>query len=266
VLALAADRVTVAPGPTVGPGQFLYTESVIIQQAYGRDVPDPPALPPTLYRQWRSASGRPTLVQVWVPDHPGPDAWRGGLDQPASGTTAGGRWLNGSTRGCLVDPTGTGPVGCLPDPGYQADLPTDVDAMYAWLYSGSGGDPRLRFDSGVSPDERALARAAHVLTLGVPSPAVQRAVFEALMRIQAVSVLPTVTDAAGRVGIAVRAGSTDNWLDLIFDPSTYAYLGQRERLAVVVPDDHHRATFYIRVAGQEAVLASAIVNAPGDLP
>jgi len=126
---------------------------------------------------------------------------------------------------------------CAPSPAYRADLPTDVAGMRAYLSQDTGGDPDL--EENVS----GLIRLTFAETY-VP-PASLAALFEAMADFPGLTVVDDVADAAGREGVGVswtRDGETET---LVFDRGTHAFLG---------------------VAGRDAVIEQAIVDAPGRRP
>ncbi|MFI6532727.1 CU044_5270 family protein [Nonomuraea sp. NPDC050547] len=112
------------------------------------------------------------------------------------------------------------PTGCEDAPAYRTDLPTDVKAMKDWLYRNShGGNP---------PDVQAFVTVGDTIREAYVGPKSLAAMFKATAEIPGTKVYDNVTDSAGRPGIAV--GQTFHGVrhDLIFDPETFKYLGERQ--------------------------------------
>ncbi|MGN9914470.1 CU044_5270 family protein [Phytohabitans sp. LJ34] len=143
--------------------------------------------------------------------------------------------------------------GCTRYPGFKDDLPTDPDAMWQHLVKRAAADPVA--------DEFTIAfwtiRQSYV------PPASRSALFAAMARIPGISVVEGVKDAAGRSGLAVETGGHG----LIFDPRTYAYLGNRHFTAAPrsIATASPPATPDGKMEGS-ACLKIAIVDRPGDLP
>lgn len=144
---------------------------------------------------------------------------------------------------------------CTPTPGDGSWLPDDPDAMLAYLRDKGAGTK--------SPtDEAAFQQAGELLRESSLAPATMAVVFQALAKIPGTEVLDNVTDEAGRTGIAVSSTLTSGIrIEMIFDSTTYAYLGQR---TVAVRDyDQVKAG---QVLDSSAVLKSAIVDRARQLP
>ncbi|WP_127506785.1 CU044_5270 family protein [Actinoplanes solisilvae] len=137
-------------------------------------------------------------------------------------------------------------------PAYLTDLPTDPAKMREWLYNGP--------DNKNPEDRRAWTMIGDTLREQYLAPAAVSAMFEAAATIPGTSVVKQI-DLAGRRGIAVSR--TDGGLrsDLIFDATTYRFLGERE-VAVndVVP--YPKGS----VVGWTAQLKVAIVDGAGQRP
>jgi hypothetical protein len=117
---------------------------------------------------------------------------------------------------------------CVPIPAYRTDLPTDVDAMVRHLYRPEP-HPAPGADTVYGPvdsaDQLAFVRVGHTILDSRHSPAVQAAAFRAAERIPGVTARPDTADAAGRRGIAVTRTFRGFRVELVFDATTYAYLG-----------------------------------------
>ncbi|GIH14976.1 CU044_5270 family protein [Rugosimonospora africana] len=166
------------------------------------------------------------------------DGTRDGLIQGSTGVTtpvAGCRdGRAAAVKGDEFVPGKTEP--CTPSPAYQPDLPTDPDAMMAYLYQ-HGGEPG---------DPNATGKA--VLTLlqeQYVRPPAREALFEAAARIPGLRLIPNVTDGAGRTGVGVAWSEAGKNGLLIFDPKDYSLLDSGTG------------------AGGDAVIRQAIVNEVG---
>ncbi|MFE7532508.1 CU044_5270 family protein [Kitasatospora sp. NPDC057542] len=139
---------------------------------------------------------------------------------------------------------------------YVAALPTDPDALLARIHADTAG-------LGPGPDEEAFRTVGDLLREQIAPPAVSAALYRAAAKIPGVTVIDSVTDAAGRPGIAVarRDGGGKVESQWIFDRADYTFLGER---TVALADG---STFKKGdITGQMAVLARAIVDQPGTRP
>ncbi|MFD4661606.1 CU044_5270 family protein [Kitasatospora sp. NPDC058444] len=139
---------------------------------------------------------------------------------------------------------------------YVAALPTDPDALLDRIHADTAG-------LGPGPDEEAFRTVGDLLRQQIAPPAVSAALYRAAAKIPGVTVIDSVTDAAGRAGVAVarRDGGGKVESQWIFDRADYTFLGER---TVAVTDG---ATFKKGdITGQMAVLARAIVDEPGTRP
>lgn len=225
--ALAAGQL---PDPTLPPDGYVFLEwiyqptpSVGIDPETGK--PDPPRVP-ELNQYWLSVDG--TREGYWR-SHPlaDPHAWSGA------------------------------PVTVADEPAVSPDyLPTDTDAMVTYLYhSGVLTFPDWgAFSRGIELFDRQYARYAR--------PPVLSAVFSAMARIPGLTVEPDVVDAAGRHGISVGNLFLNGIrTELIFDPQTYACLGERD----ISVDDRGGLPPGV-VLSSTAYLRTGIVDRIGELP
>jgi hypothetical protein len=213
----------------------------------GRDLAGP-----VERRSWMSADGRQTsLIQtrrIEVSSGKGHGEWTSiwiyACSTPGEPTVTEG---NASTvAGCALPST------------YRPDLPTTPDAMLTWLYANSQGQN--------PPDEQAWVTVGDTLRTAYVPAVAQAAMFDAAARIPGVYVVKNIVDARGRAGIAVArdkhyAGGGWERQQLIFDPTTYAFLGEQE--AITMLDQHggtRTATAY------DALIRTAIVPKAGQLP
>jgi hypothetical protein len=239
---------------TPRPDQFVYVESAT---AYGTGTAagtgkDGDAGPPTgwvisekLRRAWFSVDGtgdglvreRPESDPKGWSETPMPGCVDGKVSDVAGGKAA----------------TANQDQGCEPRPAYLGDLPTDPENMYDYLYRNShGGNPA---------DEQAFITVGDLIRENYVPPKAMAAMFRAAAKIHGTTVVRDVVDPAGRKGVAVAYTGGSRRRELIFDPKTYEYLGER---AVAVEDID--AIKKGGLIGGAARLTVAIVDKPGQLP
>jgi hypothetical protein len=248
------------PALPARPDQFVYVDAIrqsIAMTGMGKDLSELRVvfLPPGRAWTWESVDGRRDgLTRRGKTDATHPD----GADEPIPGCK------DGKNRPTLDRPEIE--QECSPYPAYRKDLPTDVDAMVAHVYSAVGTDA----SPGESPDSAAFRRVGALIAASLPAPPVQALAFEAAARIPGATVLENVSDISGRAGIAVARTDGGVRTELIFDPDTYAYLGSNE---VVVEDNPASFGFAPNlglkagdVLRREAVLRVAVVDRAGQTP
>jgi hypothetical protein len=125
--------------------------------------------------------------------------------------------------------------------------------MKAWLYANSQG--------GNSPDEQAWITVGDTIREAYIPVKARAAMFEASAKIPGVYVVPQVTDVLGRAGVAVARDSGGSRSELIFDASTYVFLGERDVAVKPMLGFAPGA-----VIGYRAVTKVAIVPEAGQLP
>ena len=123
--------------------------------------------------------------------------------------------------GNRVKPGQTEP--CEPRPAYLKDLPTTVDGMAKYL---------LENKSGVKGDMHAMFKDVYSMVSQYMSPQARAALYEAAGKIPGVKAVPNATDAAGRPGVGI-GGPQDADPVIVFDATTYAYLGDTSYEAVL---------------------------------
>ncbi|MEV0805767.1 CU044_5270 family protein [Micromonospora sp. NPDC050200] len=127
-------------------------------------------------------------------------------------------------KGGQVDPTRTEP--CVPEPAYIQDLPTDADALSAYLTAHSGAAPG---------DTNALGK--YILTLVDESylrPNARAALFDVVAGMPNLTVVENATDGSGRPGIGIGWSSDGKSGQLVFDANTHAFLGMPESAILTV--------------------------------
>ncbi|MBB5857882.1 CU044_5270 family protein [Amycolatopsis umgeniensis] len=114
---------------------------------------------------------------------------------------------------------------CTPRPSYRVDLPTDADAMFAYLTadrSGEKGDY-----NAMGKDIVALANETYL------PPAVRAALYRAAAKVPGLRAVDHVKDAAGRPGVGITwpLGPEDDPkvakpVVIVFAADTFLYLGE----------------------------------------
>jgi hypothetical protein len=212
VLSKAADAAGRAQQPVPKPGQYINVDSV------GTEMTEMAGQHTTTYwletdgrRIWLSAGGRKAgVLRVAVLSR---SRLPFGVRPP--------RLPSNRVQWVPLPPEGPG----LGSYQYLTTLPTDAGALRAWLYKHPDGAQR--------PDDQAWTDIGDLLREMLVPPKLAAALFRVAATIPGATVVPHVTDAAGRPGIAVsRVGSrSDSAAELIFDPHTFQLLGERSVLA-----------------------------------
>ena len=137
--------------------------------------------------------------------------------------------------------------------------------MLKYLYRAPTDD----WQAELSADQLAFGRISTVVNGSLNSPAVLTAVYRAAERIPGVTVDRDAVDVTGRHGVALVRTADHHRTELIFDRTTYAYLGANlvvvdaysVRGKAVVIDNHPGD-----VRDRSAVLRVAVVDRVGQLP
>jgi hypothetical protein len=125
---------------------------------------------------------------------------------------ADGRQSAGIANGKLF----VGPVGARPQREFSYDpLPTDPDALLRKVGARTG-----RY-------EMAYTTLVDILASTVQPPKEEAAIFQAIKRIPRVTLIKGRADAAGRPAIALGLETGYDHDEVLLDPKTYAYLGDR---------------------------------------
>ncbi|KOU19048.1 hypothetical protein ADK52_29545 [Streptomyces sp. WM6372] len=194
--------------PDPGPGQYVYVKSQVSYQSTSVDV---------------DTDRSKTWVQplhtreVWK----SPDGTKGWLDEP-------GQQPKG---GITLDEDGP-----LSKPVNGQDIPGEaVNFSYEWLKA-QPADPdalltaiRAAGGSGRDRDQEAFEEIGSIIGEQVVPSRIAAALYQAAARIPGVIVVRHSQDAAGRDGIALARVDEQRGArtELVFDRSTYAYLGSR---------------------------------------
>jgi hypothetical protein len=214
---VSLQTVTVTPQPD----QFIYTKT----QTGGQ-----------IAQSWLSVDGtRTSLI-----DHAG---------QTSPITIPGCR-----TGHSLVRAAGGGVVNikCTPRPAFYPDMPTDPSAMQAYLVKIGQEWPPGKY--GIADSLNNLAKnVGYMLDADYLLPAQQAALYRFLATTPGITVKPQVEDVAGRAGIGVGWNYMGSSGMLIFDASTYRYLG------ITTFGEQGQV-------GGDALLQTAIVDTAGQPP
>ncbi|MEV5827880.1 CU044_5270 family protein [Spirillospora sp. NPDC052242] len=115
-----------------------------------------------------------------------------------------------------------------------AKLPTDPDALLKWIYADMGG----LGETAEGRHSTAYSMLGAILRNNVLPPKLEAAVFRAIKQIPDVTLVEGRVDMSGRQAIALGR-ITEGYIheEILFDPKTYAYLGER---AVAIRDHSTR--------------------------
>jgi hypothetical protein len=238
VLRLAADHVALTPRLSARADQFMFSESVTVF-----DELDPSG--------WSLAGPQQILVREWRPVGGAGD----GLSEDRPVDTPDAPWHREPLPPCR----------CTSGPGTGDALPTDGTLMYEFLYRAAHDDIPAAYAALIGDDDLAFERAARTLYLAQTAPTVQSAVFAAMNRIPGVGVRADATDVTGRHGVALTRRGTFGTTELIFDATTYRYLGMN-LTAVPTRSPGPAGDRSARVMTRQAIQRVAIVDRAGDLP
>lgn len=233
--AAAASR---APDLAPAPDQFVYVKSVetaavITNYTSVREQTD-------LREIWQSADGTRTGLLKELPQSPA-GAWQVTV-------------LPGCRNGRPATPgAAEAGSGCPAVPGYHAGLPVTSSAMLAYLYRHSQGQN--------PPDVQAFITAGDLIRESYLQPAALAAVLRAVAEIPGVTVTRHATNAAGQAGVGVQQTFRGISEQLIFNPRTYAFIGERQ---VVVSAGAGLPVG--TVMDSTAILAAGIVGHAGQFP
>ncbi|MDH6709424.1 hypothetical protein P3T27_006170 [Kitasatospora sp. MAA19] len=232
----AVERISLAAAATpdlvLRPGQYVYIESTVSHLAGSVDA----------------GSG---TSKVWVEKPHQRQIWHS-----ADGRTGWFAEEGKSPEGGEALESGTGAYLNAPSYDYLRTLPTDPQELLQKIYAETKG-------AGSGPDQEAFVTIADLIREQAVPGKLAAALYQAAARIPGVVLLDSATDAAGRTGIAIArtntaTGSRD---EIIFDRSSYAFLGER---SVQVTE-----AFGVKpgtVTANTAVLKRAATDAPGHQP
>jgi len=210
VVVLTPADTVVSPGPEPEPVRILHAAA-----AKARTQPDVAPRPDQfVYTRARLADGRENETWASVDGtHDGP-AFLYGHEAEVAGCRDGKR-VQRESHGRTVTNR------CVPHPAVPADLPTDAEAMLAYLHKSTYGEGDTLQDLG---DE------AVTLAGGYLRPAARAALYEAVAKVPGLVARTDAKDATGRAVLGITwTGTTEHGIgnqdEFLFDPVTFAYLG-----------------------------------------
>jgi len=252
VLRLAADHVAVTARSPGRPDQYIFTESVVISSA-----PNPSG--------WSQTSREPTLIREWRPvggsGH--------GLTQERPLASPDAPWQSEPIPTCqAVQDAAHACIWVLGAGKPSKGLPTNASLMYEFLYRSTYDDISVADAASLGADALAFERAARALYLAQTSPAVQVAVFTAMTRIPGVSVRLGARDVTGRRGVALMHRGPISTTELVFDATSYKYLGMNLKTSPTSPNGQvdGAGDSVEGLMARQAIRRVAIVDHIGDLP
>jgi hypothetical protein len=225
----AAELAAHAQDPTVGPGQYLYIAT---------------------HAWWRAEGGRfsyleENLIETWVPSDrarewlerrkvTGRRQWLAGneKDARAAGVLDEPAWPDGDRRATCGDfydtPDGSQARPCAARPGgwqqptavFLAGLPRDPAALYARLRADTKGHGR-------DPDAEVLVYAADALRTGLVPADVRAALYRALAHLPGLKIVDHQANLDGRQGVALGMHDGGGTQQIIIDPATGQFIGER---------------------------------------
>ncbi|WP_239151901.1 CU044_5270 family protein [Virgisporangium aurantiacum] len=211
VLDLAATATTDQPDLNPRPDQVIAIRS---NHMYVADGPDGRYLYRTDRTLWSPADGvRDGAVESTYLD---PKAIPGQPIPPSA------RSQVGRKEASLIKRCPGTPDWARTDFAHVSKLPTTPEGMLAEL---------RRVPANKNPlDQRTFQAAADLVREAYLPPAQRAALYRALALIPGLELIENAQDAAGRTGVAVGYRDTARGLreELVFDPATFQYLGERE--------------------------------------
>jgi hypothetical protein len=198
------DKAAVAalqqPSAPPQPNQFVYSET---EESDG-----------TLTETWLSADGSSDGLMHWLAGPGSPDAG-----------ASGGHELGPS---CSIAEGEAG--GCVPIVGYYPGMPTDPNEMLAYLNEVSLVDTENNptYDALPGWEDNVVGKTvAELMSSSYLLPAQQDALLKVMAATPGFQVVSPMSDATGRPGVGIEWSFEGGVSAIIFDPTTYAYLGDR---------------------------------------
>ncbi len=188
----AARAALTAPASAPRPGQFVYSELAT------KSGP--------VYQNWLSANGSQTGLFV--------------RPNPAGGTTP----TSFPVPAC---PASVVAASACSTAGYFPDMPASVHHLLAFLVKISvASPPGVAYKNIPNWYANDLGKAADVLLQETYLlPAQRAAIFDLMAQTPGFTVARHAPDVLGRAGVAIRWTYEGGAAEIIFDPRTYAYLG-----------------------------------------
>ncbi|MFT7837803.1 CU044_5270 family protein [Saccharothrix sp. BKS2] len=219
----------------VGPGRYRYvaTRAWWMASSTGQDGRPFAHLAENLLETWAPAD--PTGEWLLRRDVTGNQQWVLGTEEearaagvPTTNTWPRGGWPEGDERARCGDFTAEPDQQCRrpggwqhPTAQWQADLPTDPDELLERL------EHDLPPDDAVSAEVRMLDRAATALRGGLVDEAVRANLYQALAKLPGLRVTDRQADLDGRTGTALGVDDGHVRQEIIIDPGTGRFIGER---------------------------------------
>ncbi|GAA1340258.1 CU044_5270 family protein [Saccharothrix algeriensis] len=212
----------------VGPGQYRYvaTRAWWMASAHGGEGRDFARLAENVLETWAPANPR----DEWLlrRDVTGNQRWVVGTEEQAraAGVSTDGGWPEGEWRAPCGDFYARSPEQwCTdrgswqnPTPEWQAGLPTDPDALFERLAADAPGDS----------DAELLVYAADALRSGLVRKDVRANIYKALAKLPGLQVTEQQANLDGRTGTALGVDDGKERQDIIIDPETGQFIGERQ--------------------------------------
>jgi RNA polymerase sigma-70 factor (ECF subfamily) len=202
---------------TLAPGQYLYTKSVdAYESTTGGTRPDGTT--------WEYSELLPTTREIWLDRNDtgwlhetgGEPVWLSERDRRA--------WISDGRPDLGSGPSDTRLAGAPGATGQMSslDLPSDPDALYATLKREAEGN-------GNGTYQEMFTLVGDALRENYTTPAQRAALYEVAARLPGIELAGRTVDGADRPAVAVGMESGDNQARsvLLFDPATYALLGEQ---------------------------------------
>jgi hypothetical protein len=177
-----------------------------------------------VYSETEDPSG--TVVKIWLSvdgSLPGVQRWTSGItgEVPATGEIP--------YPACTVDQAAS--TGCFPQAGYFPDMPTNPTALLSYLNQIGLVDTAAAGSSAAMPpgwmDNDLANGIMYLMETSYLLPAQQSALFSLMAQTPGFTIVPQMADVIGRVGVGVEWSFQGDAEALIFNPTTYALLGDR---------------------------------------
>jgi len=260
VLNQAAAAALGATDEPVAPGQYRYIETHAWNTVFDGDS---------------SIFQDETLSQVWVPANPDDPAEDWMLDRRPTGSRV---WIEGAEEQAREDGTSTdpadinlslqttapcgnfyGPGPCPraglwqdPTPSFLASLPRDPAQLYQRLLADAPDNGR--------GNAELLVYAADALRTGLVPADLRAALYQTLTRLDGVDLVDQAVNLDGRVGTAIGIDDGQFRQDIIIDPTTGAFIGEREVLTGDYDGAPDGTTF------NYTAVRTAVVDTIGSIP
>jgi hypothetical protein len=218
----AADRVVAIDEP-LAPGQYRY---IATHAWWMASSPDFAYLAENLLETWVPADQ--TREWLWRRDVTGANKWLSG--KKADTTIDDSAWPEGEWRAPCGDwfAADEGRAPCSQEGGWQvptaeflASLPRDPGSLYERLRTdtdGKGSDPNLEM----------VVYVADVLRTGLVPADLRASLYRALAKVEGLQITEQVANVDGRKGTAYGISAAGRRHDVIVDPATGQFIGERQ--------------------------------------